>query len=109
MATPPPTSTDTSAGPLAQAEALVAVGRPADAIPWLERAIAADPHAVEPRCMLTLALVRLGRPAEALAAAERAVGVAPQHEWPHRLHALTLLQVGRRAEARAAAQEAARV
>src|SRR5882762_4047944 len=105
MATPP-TPTNAAAGPLARAEALLAIGRHAEALPWLERAIAEDPDAVEPRCMLTLALVRLGRLAEALEAAERAVAVAPDHEWPHRLRALALLRAGRHDEACSAAQEA---
>src|SRR5256885_2176859 len=108
MATPPP-PTDASAGPLARADALLGIGRPAEAIPWLQRAIADDPHAVEPRCLLTLALVRLGRPAEALAAADGAIAVAPDHEWPHRLRAVALLRSGRNHDARAAAYEAARI
>jgi hypothetical protein len=55
-----PTATGTESGPAARADALQALGRHAEAIPWLERAIADDPQSVEPRCRLALAFVRLG-------------------------------------------------
>ena len=58
--------------PAERADALIAMGRHADAIPWLERAIAEDPQAVGPRCRLALAFVRLGDNRRALAAADRA-------------------------------------
>jgi tetratricopeptide (TPR) repeat protein len=104
-----PANHSADASPSAQAEALLALGRPAEAIPWLERAIADDPGAIEPRCRLALAFCRLGQYPRAIQAAERAIGVAPNHEWPHRLHALALLRSRRNKEAFAAAREAVRL
>ena len=70
-----PTDAHAEPGPSARADALLALGRHAEAIPWLERAIAVDPQAIEPRCRLVLTLLRLGQRREALLAAERAVAL----------------------------------
>ena len=98
-----------AATPLARGEALLAIGRHADAIRWLERAIAADPHALEPRCRLALAYIKLNQYGQAVRAADSAIGVAPDHEWPHRVRALALLRNRRKREALAAAREAVRL
>src|SRR5262245_30367061 len=96
---------DATAGPLERAEALLAVSRHAEAIPWLERAIADDPTALEPRCRLALAFVRLKQHDRALRATEQAVAIAPTHEWPHRIRTLVLLRLRRKRDALAAASE----
>jgi tetratricopeptide (TPR) repeat protein len=102
-------STNAASGPAARADALLELGRYAEAIPWLERAIADDPQSLEPRCQLGLAFVRLRHYGRALQAAERAVAVAPDHNWPHRIRALALLRTDRHQEALAAAHQAVRL
>jgi tetratricopeptide (TPR) repeat protein len=104
-----PNRAGATAGPLERVEALLAVGRHAEAIPWLERAIADDPTALEPRCRLALAFLRLKQHPQALRAAERAVAAVPTHEWPHRIRALVLLRLKRKRDALAAAHEAVRL
>jgi tetratricopeptide (TPR) repeat protein len=61
------------------AEALLEAGRPAEAEPWIRRAIALEGHASGDR-IVTLALVLdgQGRTAEACAAAERALETDPR-------------------------------
>jgi tetratricopeptide (TPR) repeat protein len=104
---------DSESGPassyVAQAEALLDIGRDADAIPLLQRAIAADPEDATPRCLLGAALLGIDQPAEALQAAEGALALNADDEWPHRVRCMALLELGRKAEALSAAKEAVRL
>ncbi|MCC2671103.1 MAG: repeat-containing protein [Armatimonadetes bacterium] len=89
-----------------QAEALIEMRRHADALPLLQRAIAADPGSYRPWCLSSQALLELGRHAEALEAAEAGTHLNPSYEWPHRLRSIALSNLGREKEALAAAREA---
>jgi tetratricopeptide (TPR) repeat protein len=91
-----------------QAQRLLDVKREAEAIPLLQRAIAAEPHGLRAHCLLALAFLCLGQANLALQTADGAVQVVPASEWPHRLRSLSLMALGRRRPALEAAQEAAR-
>jgi hypothetical protein len=63
--------------------ALVHAGRPAEAIPVLQRAVEASRHAqAEPYAFLAIALEALGRPAEADKAFTEAVALDPRYAHP---------------------------
>jgi tetratricopeptide (TPR) repeat protein len=83
----------------ARAQALIELGRPAQAIPLLTKAIAMEPNDVPARCHLSHALLQTGQFDEALNEAEAAIGVNTEHEWPLRLRAILLGQLGRYREA----------
>jgi tetratricopeptide (TPR) repeat protein len=94
---------------LARASALCDIGRYEDALPFAQRAVAADPADPEPHCVLASALYHLDRYADALQAAERAIGQDPNQEWPHRIRALSLLGSKKKRAALQAAREAVRL
>jgi tetratricopeptide (TPR) repeat protein len=94
---------------LVRAESLLELHRPDEAEPLLRRAIAADPAAVRPRCLLANSFLSRGLHDEALRAATEAASVDPTQEWPHRIRALALAGAGKRKEAVAAAREAVRL
>lgn len=93
----------------AQARALLAARRPADAVTVLGQALASQPNDFNLHCLLAQALLALDRGAEALRATEEALALNPEDEWPHRLRALSLRAVGRKREAVEEAREAARL
>ncbi len=85
---------------------LVAMNRPADAVPFLEKAVEAEPFSVIARFDLAVAYGRSGRPKEAAEQYESLVrsgdaDVRVQHNL-----GLTLRQLGRNAEAAAAFERA---
>jgi tetratricopeptide (TPR) repeat protein len=92
-----------------RARVLLQLGRPAEALPLLQQAVAAAPGDCNPQCWMSLALMRLGRLPEALKAAERGVALAPEYEWPHRLRSLVLTEQGKLRPALEAAREAVRL
>lgn len=96
-------------GLLPRAEALIDAGRPADALPLLTQAIAAEPGNARAYCLQSLALMKQEQYPAALRAAEAAVRLEPAGEWGHRLRAIVLLEMGRKREALAPAREAARL
>jgi tetratricopeptide (TPR) repeat protein len=98
-----------SEGRVRHAENLIAIRRYADALPWIARAIAADPDSAWPYCLLARALIPLGQYRRALKAAETAVLCDPENEWPHRLRSACLRGLGKKSQALEAAQEAARL
>lgn len=98
-----------SEGPIRHAENLVAVRRYPDALPWIVRAITADPQSTRPYCLLALALLHLGQYGRALQAAETAASHEPENWWPHGLRSMCLRQLRKKRRALDAAQEAARL
>lgn len=78
---------------------LLVLGRPADALPWLERAGQLDPMGVDPANNLGLALSALGRRDEAIASFRRAVTLAPTDARAHGNLGVELVLAGRGAEA----------
>lgn len=96
-------------GPIRHAENLIALRRFADALHWIERAIAADPQSARPHCLLAFALLHLGQYRRALQTAETAVSHEPENWWPHGLRSVCLRQLGKKRLALEAAQEAARL
>lgn len=94
---------------LARGETLLELGRTAEAIPWLQRAIGRDPTNARAHCLLALTLLRLEDYPRALQMAEEAARIAPDGEWPNRLRSSALLEMDRIAEAHEAAREAVRL
>lgn len=94
---------------IGQAQALIAVGRHADAIPLLQRAIAAEPESSYPRCVLAGCLIDIGRHDDACKMAESAIALSPEFSPAHRMHSLALLELGKRRPALGAAAEAVRL
>jgi tetratricopeptide (TPR) repeat protein len=105
----PPARQNVSPQLCCQAQALIDVGRSAEAVPLLQRAIEADPQSVRTRCLMALALLKLRQLAQALRAAEGAIGLDPTSEWAHRLRSILLRETGKNRAALAAAREAVRL
>ena len=91
---------------LAQARALLEVGRWAQAEQVLTAAIGRAPDDAEALCLLALCHDKAGAPHRMLTAADRAVAVDPTYEWGHRLRAHALLALKRPRPAEAAARSA---
>lgn len=89
--TPPAERLDETAALTQRAQALVDLGRPADALPLLHRALGQSPDDDDALCLLSLAHWNLAQPTEALAWAERAVAARPDGLWAHQLLAHQLL------------------
>jgi tetratricopeptide (TPR) repeat protein len=92
-----------------QAQALIDVGRSAEAVPLLQRAIEADPESIRARCLMALALLKLRQLPQGLRAVEGALGLDPTSEWAHRLRSILLREMGKNRAALTAAREAARL
>jgi predicted Zn-dependent protease len=84
----------------AKGRLLLAQGRPAEAVPYLERA--GDGPEVEPWVELGELYLRLGQPARAWESAERALARVPGHPWALAVAGRALIQEQRRAEGLAA-------
>jgi tetratricopeptide (TPR) repeat protein len=93
----------------AQARALLAVGRPAEAIQILRWAIGQDPQKTELRSLLAECLLRIGDVRGAANTAREAIALDPEDAWPHRIYSLALREMGKRRHALAAAREAVRL
>lgn len=96
-------------GYVGQAQALIAVGRHADAVPLLQRAIVAEPESVYPRCVLAGCLIEMGRHDDGRKMAESAIALSPEFSTAHRMHSIALLELGQRKAALDAAGEAVRL
>ena len=96
-------------GYVGQAQALIAVGRHADAVPLLQRAIAAEPEGAYPRCLLAACFIDMGRHDDACTMAESAIALSPELSPAHRMHSVALLELGKRKPALDAAGEAVRL
>lgn len=103
------TNPESAQGLIDRAEHLIGVRRHAEALPWLGRALAADPENARAHCFMALAFLSIGDHTKALGAAERAVAADPEDEWPHRLLSIALHEHGRRRAALQAAREAVRL
>lgn len=91
---------------VARADALTDLGRNADAVQLLRRALAEAPDHDRALALLAYACYHERRFEEALAAAAAASAANPALEMPHRIAALSLLATGRWAGAEAAARTA---
>lgn len=87
----------------------MAVARHSEAVPVLQRAIAAEPEDATARCMLAACLLNLGRHAEGASMAATAIPLNPDSGWPHRIRSIALRDMGKTREALAAAKEAVRL
>lgn len=96
-------------GALARVEALVELGRHAEAESMLARVLADRPDDHRAWCLLALARDGLSHWAEMLQAANHAVAVTPDHEWGHRLASIALARLEMTEEAVRAAAEAVRL
>ncbi|MDQ6709355.1 MAG: tetratricopeptide repeat protein [Candidatus Dormibacteraeota bacterium] len=94
---------------IARAHALIDLGRQADAIPLLQRAIAADPEDAYPRCILAACFLDLDRDEEACRAVENAIALDPELSLAHRLHSFALRKLHKPRLALDAAREAVRL
>src|ERR1700724_980217 len=93
-------------GYIGQAQALIALGRHADAVPLLHRAITAEPESSYPRCVLAGCLIDIGRHDHACKMAESAIALSPEFSPAHRMHSLALIELGKGKAALHAAGEA---
>lgn len=94
---------------VAQAQALMDLGRHQEAVPMLQRAIAGWPDDPAPRCLLALCLLEVGQAKDAEAMARSAIGLAPDAEWPHRVRSIALRAMRKRRDSLAEAREAVRL
>jgi tetratricopeptide (TPR) repeat protein len=101
--------TDAARKALARGQALLDVGRTADAAAAFREAVAADPEEPEAHCRLALALLGEEQFEAAHEQAGAAASLDPGDEWPHRIRALALMRLKRPKEAVAAAEEAVRL
>lgn len=92
-----------------RAQTLVDLGRPAEALPLLHRALGQTPDDDEALCLLSLAHWNLAQHEEALAWAERAVTAWPDGLWAHQLLACHLFNLGYSKRSLVASLEAVRL
>jgi tetratricopeptide (TPR) repeat protein len=90
-------------------EVLADMGRNREAIPFLQRAIAAQPDHVWTHCRLAHCFEQLGLVRESLRQAEHALTLDPSYEWAHRLRGVALFRRGSVVRAVEAFREAVRV
>jgi Flp pilus assembly protein TadD len=101
--------TDDAPSLRARAAKLTNVGRAAEALPLLMRAMALAPQDAGTLSELARTYLELTQFDEALCHAEAAIAAAPQAEWGHRLRAITLMRTGKNRDALISAQESARL
>jgi Flp pilus assembly protein TadD len=85
-----------------QAEALLELGRPHEALHVAGMAAAAEPPAATIHCVMATGHLALGEVAQAFVEIKRAMQLDQAFEWPHRLHAMALLQRAEHARGRRA-------
>jgi len=90
-----------------QAEMLLDVSKPREALVLLNRALVLDAQAYRTHCLRACAYLLLEEYESALASAEAAIGTDPDEEWGHRVRAVVLGCAGRHQEAFQAALTAA--
>jgi Flp pilus assembly protein TadD len=91
------------------ARVLLEQGRPAESIPWFQKATAIAPGRADLFHDLGLALIAVDRPDEAIAAWRESVRLSPNSEGTWALLGVTLASERRGAEARAAFMEVVRI
>jgi tetratricopeptide (TPR) repeat protein len=93
----------------AQASELLALGRNAEAVDVLFRAVAANPDDARPHNLLAQAYLNEAKYSMAIESANRAINLEPDNEWSHRLRALALLETKKKRQALESAREAVRL
>jgi Tfp pilus assembly protein PilF len=83
-----------SASTLSRAKALLQARRPADAVPLLRAAMAAQPGSAELAHDLGLACLEAGAPLEAIDALRRAIAIKPRHAGAHLRLGMALERLG---------------
>jgi len=91
---------------LMDGRALLEMGRAADAVVALTRAVAENPQSSVAYANLALAELRLTHYAKARDAAQHALALDAESEWAHRILAIALMRLGKHQEARAEALRA---
>lgn len=81
-----------NSGLMHQAETLLELGRPHEALHIAGMAAAAEPADATVHCVMATGHLALGEVADAFAEIERAMQLEPAWEWPHRLMAMALLR-----------------
>jgi tetratricopeptide (TPR) repeat protein len=94
--------TSTTSGLLHQAEALLDLGRPHEALQVAGMATSAQPPDATVHCVMATGHLAVGALADAFAEIERAARLEPAWEWPHRLRAMALLRQAEEATGRKA-------
>lgn len=107
--TPPQAQPDGTEALTERAQTLLNLGRPADALPLLHRALGRSPDDDQALCLLSVAHSDLGQTGDALAWAERAVAARPDGPWAHQLLACYLLNLGHEERSLKAARRAVRL
>lgn len=97
---------DHSAAAVRQAEQLLEINRPQEALRALSATLAQEPDNVTALCLAARAELGLAEPERARDFAARAAVAAPTSEWPMRLLALSLVRMKRPQEAYDAARTA---
>lgn len=92
-----------------RAQTLLDLGRSAEAVEVLQRALADEPESYRLLCLLALAQQRCGNHRESRDAAGRAVAIRPDSEWAHRLVSLANTSLRFPIQAVEAGQEAVRL
>ena len=94
---------------VARAQAMLSVGRPAEAAAVLSRLVASNPGNGRLFCMLASAQLGLRQNEQALDSARQAVALLPESDWAHRLVSLALVRLSQPEAAEQAARQAVRL
>jgi Flp pilus assembly protein TadD len=81
-----------NSGLMQQAETLLELGRPHEALQVASIAATTQPSDATVHCVMATGHLALGAVAEAFAEVKRALVLEPSWEWPHRLRAMALLR-----------------
>ena len=87
-------------GLMHQAETLLELGRPHEALHIAGMAAAAEPSDATVHCVMATSHLALGEVADAFCDIKRAMQLEPAWEWPHRLKAMALLRLAEEAKGR---------
>jgi len=90
-------------------QAMLDLGRHADAIRIWQNALLQDPDNWHLLCSIAFAFLQMNDPKNCLSYADRAIAVNPEIEWPHRLRSISLRKRGDKRGSLAAALRAAAI
>lgn len=91
-----------TSGLMDQAESLLQLGRPHEALQVAGIAAVAQPSDAAVHCVMATGHLALGEVDDAFAEVKRALAIEPTWEWPHRLQAMALLRQSEDLEGRKA-------
>ena len=91
-----------NSGLMHQAETLLELGRPHEALHIAGMAAVAEPADATVHCVMATGHLALGEVTDAFSEIRRAIQLEPAWEWPHRLKAMALLQKAEEAKGRKA-------